>query len=84
MTLVVLCRPTRLASDEVPRSLLENLGQTDTLSLKDDRTTDFRPGGLGLAFGSKSRLEAENASLRHQLIVFRRGGSLPGKGSLGG
>ena len=32
----------------------------------------FRRGGLGLAFKSKIRLEAENATLRHQLVVLRR------------
>jgi hypothetical protein len=30
------------------------------------------PGRLGLAIKSKARLEAENAALRHQLIVLRR------------
>jgi hypothetical protein len=32
----------------------------------------FRTGRLGLALKSKSRLEGENAVLRHQLIVLRR------------
>src|SRR5450830_1302520 len=32
----------------------------------------FRPGRLGRPFKSRSRLEAENAALRHQLIVLRR------------
>jgi hypothetical protein len=32
----------------------------------------FRAGRLGAPFKSKSRLEAENAALRHQLIVLRR------------
>src|ERR1700726_292513 len=32
----------------------------------------FVPAGLGLPFKSKLRLEAENAVLRHQLIVLRR------------
>jgi hypothetical protein len=32
----------------------------------------FRRGGLASAFKSKIRLEAENATLRHQLVVLRR------------
>jgi len=32
----------------------------------------FVLGALALPFKSKSRLEAENATLRHQLIVLRR------------
>jgi hypothetical protein len=32
----------------------------------------FRPGALASPFKSKIRLEAENAALRHQLIVLRR------------
>jgi hypothetical protein len=32
----------------------------------------FRRGGLGLTIKSKLRLEAENATLRHQLVVLRR------------
>jgi hypothetical protein len=32
----------------------------------------LRPGRLGLAFRSKSRLEAENVALRHQLTVLQR------------
>src|SRR5674476_320966 len=32
----------------------------------------FVPAVLGAPFKSKSRLEAENAALRHQLVVLRR------------
>ncbi len=35
-------------------------------------TALLRPGRLSLAIQSKSRLEAENVALRHQLIVLRR------------
>ncbi len=50
---------------------------TNHLSWRNDRASVFRPGRLGLAINSKVRLEAENAVLRHQLIVLRR--RLPGR-----
>jgi hypothetical protein len=42
------------------------------MSLDDVRTVLLRPGALTSPFKSKSGLEAENAVLRHQLIVLRR------------
>jgi hypothetical protein len=50
---------------------------TNHLGWRNDRASVFRPGRLGLAIKSKVRLEAENAVLRHQLIVLRR--RLPGR-----
>src|ERR1700692_2613598 len=42
------------------------------LSWRNDRAALFRSGRPGIARKSKLRLEAENAVLRHQLIVLRR------------
>ena len=38
----------------------------------DDRSVLLLPSPVRLAFKSKSRLEAENAALRHQLVILRR------------
>jgi hypothetical protein len=40
----------------------------------DDRSVLPPPDPVRLAVKSKSRLEAENAALRHQLIILRRKG----------
>ena len=42
------------------------------LSWRNDQAALFRSGRLASPFKSKSRLEAENAVLRHQLVVLRR------------
>src|SRR5262245_55429713 len=42
------------------------------LSWRDDRAVLLRSGLLASSFRSKLRLEAENAALRHQLIVLMR------------
>ena len=47
------------------------------LSWRNDRAALFRLAVLALPFKSKLRLEAENAVLRHQLIILRR--RLPGR-----
>ncbi|MDX6288476.1 MAG: hypothetical protein QOH42_275, partial [Blastocatellia bacterium] len=42
------------------------------LSWRNDRAPVFRLAVLASPFKSKIRLEAENAALRHQLVVLRR------------
>ena len=48
------------------------MARRNHLSWRDDRADLVCSGHLGSPFKSKSRLEAENAALRHQLIVLRR------------
>jgi hypothetical protein len=57
----------------VPKTLSVLIGGGNHLpSANNDRAAMFCPYRPGLAFKSKSRLEAENAALRHQVVVLRR------------
>jgi hypothetical protein len=56
----------------VPKISPGLLSESARLSWHDDRVICFVLAVLASPFKSKSRLEAENAVLRHQLIVLRR------------
>ena len=61
---VVLC---------VPKTLSVLIGGGNHLtSAHNDRATSFVLNVLVSPFKSKNRLEAENAALRHQVVVLRR------------
>jgi hypothetical protein len=61
----------------VAKTLSELKPRWNRLSWPNDRAALFRSGRPGLAIQVKLRLQAENAVLRHQLIVVRR--RLPGR-----
>src|SRR5712671_3074818 len=56
----------------VPKTLSVLMTPRNHLSWRNDRAPVFRRGGLGLTIQVEIRLEAENATLRHQLVVLRR------------